>query len=53
VVKRIEFDLHYIDHYSLWLDLKIFLKTIKVVLLREGIVLDRNPDQVDDLMKQG
>jgi undecaprenyl phosphate N,N'-diacetylbacillosamine 1-phosphate transferase len=50
--KRIEYDLQYIENYSLWLDIKILLKTIKVVLLREGIVLDRNPDEVDDLGKQ-
>ena len=47
--KRIFYDLEYIDKYSLWLDFKIFLKTIKVVLYREGISLDRNPQQVDDL----
>ncbi len=50
--KRIEYDLQYIEHYSLWLDLKILFRTVKVVLLREGIVLDRNPEQVDDLRKQ-
>ncbi len=47
--KRIEYDIEYIENYSLWLDLKILLKTIKVVFLREGIVLDRNPQDVDDL----
>jgi len=50
--KRIEYDLQYIEHYSLWLDLNILFRTVKVVLLREGIVLDRNPEQVDDLRKQ-
>ncbi|MBF0485066.1 MAG: sugar transferase [Candidatus Omnitrophica bacterium] len=29
-------DLEYIDHWSLWLDVKILLKTIPVVLLRVG-----------------
>ncbi len=47
--KRIEYDIWYVENYSLWLDLKIFLKTIKVVLTREGIKLDRNPEEVDDL----
>ena len=47
--RRIEYDLQYIKEYSLWLDIKILVKTFKVALLREGIVLDRNPDQVDDL----
>jgi lipopolysaccharide/colanic/teichoic acid biosynthesis glycosyltransferase len=47
--KRIEYDNEYIDDYSIWLDLWILLRTVKVVLLREGIVLDRNPEAVDDL----
>lgn len=47
--QRIEHDLWYIENYSLCLDLKILTKTIKVVVLREGIVLDRNPEEVDDL----
>ena len=47
--KRIEYDIEYIENYSWWLDAKILFRTVKVVLLREGIVLDRNPEQVDDL----
>jgi lipopolysaccharide/colanic/teichoic acid biosynthesis glycosyltransferase len=47
--RRISYDLEYIKNYSLLLDVKILFKTVKVVLLREGIVLDRNPGQVDDL----
>jgi lipopolysaccharide/colanic/teichoic acid biosynthesis glycosyltransferase len=49
--KRIELDLHYIDHYSLLLDMIILLKTIWVVILRKDIVIDRNPGEVDDLAK--
>ena len=29
-------DLEYIDNWSLWLDLKILLRTIPAVLSREG-----------------
>ena len=29
-------DLSYIKNWSVWLDIKIFLKTIKVVLVKEG-----------------
>jgi len=47
--KRIEYDLEYVERYSLLLDLAILLKTAKVVLFREGISLDRNAAQVDDL----
>ena len=49
--RRIEYDIEYIENYSLILDLKILLRTVGVVLFRKGIVIDRNPDQVDDLMK--
>ena len=47
--RRIKYDLEYIGRYSFLLDIKIILKTIKVVLKRDGISLDRNPGQVDDL----
>lgn len=49
--RRIQYDIEYIENYSLWLDLKILWRTVFVVLLRRGIVIDRNADQVDDLMK--
>ncbi len=35
--KRIEYDVWYVENYSLWLDFKILLKTFKVALLREGL----------------
>jgi lipopolysaccharide/colanic/teichoic acid biosynthesis glycosyltransferase len=31
-----ELDLHYIDHWSLWLDLKVIAKTIPAVLKGVG-----------------
>ena len=34
--ERIALELYYIDHCSLWLDIKIFFKTIFSVLMREG-----------------
>jgi undecaprenyl phosphate N,N'-diacetylbacillosamine 1-phosphate transferase len=34
---RIIMDIWYIDHWSLWLDLKIMLKTIRTVFCGEGI----------------
>ncbi len=37
-VKRIELDIWYIDHWSLWLDIKILLRTLWCVLVtREGL----------------
>lgn len=50
--RRLQYDLEYVENHSLWLDFKILLKTVRVVLLREGIVLDRNPEFVDDLPKK-
>ena len=36
--KRIQMDIWYIDHWSIWLDLKILFKTIWVVIFtREGV----------------
>jgi lipopolysaccharide/colanic/teichoic acid biosynthesis glycosyltransferase len=33
---RVSLDLYYIDHWSLWLDLKILLKTIGVLTSRDN-----------------
>ena len=34
--ERVKLELYYIDHCSLWMDIKCFFKTIKVVLLGKG-----------------
>ncbi|SKA96438.1 exopolysaccharide biosynthesis polyprenyl glycosylphosphotransferase [Caloramator quimbayensis] len=34
--QTIEYDVKYVKNFSLWLDFKIFLKTFKVVFMREG-----------------
>ncbi len=38
--ERIKYDVWYIDNYSLWLDFKIMLETIGVVLGGEGVYTD-------------
>jgi lipopolysaccharide/colanic/teichoic acid biosynthesis glycosyltransferase/glycosyltransferase involved in cell wall biosynthesis len=35
--ERLQLDVWYVDHRSLWLDLKILLKTVLIVFRREGI----------------
>ncbi len=35
--EKFEKDIYYVDHISLWLDIKILFKTVSVVLKREGI----------------
>lgn len=35
--EKFELDVWYIDHWSLWLDIKILLMTVKKVFVREGI----------------
>jgi len=47
--KRIKYDVFYIRHYSLLLDFKIMLATASYLVTGQGIVLDRNPSDVDDL----
>jgi lipopolysaccharide/colanic/teichoic acid biosynthesis glycosyltransferase len=46
--KRITLDLWYIDHFSLWLDLKILLRSVLVVLRRTGLRQDQSIDTVYD-----
>jgi lipopolysaccharide/colanic/teichoic acid biosynthesis glycosyltransferase len=47
--RRLEFDVQYCQQWSLLLDLRILVRTLRVVLLQQGIATDRNPDEVDDL----
>lgn len=35
--RRIELDVWYVDHWSLWLDLKIFFRAFSVLVRREGV----------------
>jgi lipopolysaccharide/colanic/teichoic acid biosynthesis glycosyltransferase len=35
--KRLELDIFYVANFSLWLDLLILLRTIPVVLRKEGV----------------
>ncbi|NLO16724.1 MAG: sugar transferase, partial [Arcobacter butzleri] len=35
--QKLMYDLYYIKHYSIWLDIKIIFKTIMVVLGKEGV----------------
>lgn len=46
--KKFEYDVWYVDHLSMWLDLKIVFMTIKNVLCREDIGEDQY-DETDDL----
>ena len=47
--QRLLLDLSYVTNFSLALDLRILVKTWRVVVRQQGIVLDRNSNEVDDL----
>jgi lipopolysaccharide/colanic/teichoic acid biosynthesis glycosyltransferase len=47
--KRVELDNWYIDHWSLWLDLRILLRTLPLVAKATGVRFDAEPGEVDDL----
>jgi lipopolysaccharide/colanic/teichoic acid biosynthesis glycosyltransferase len=47
--RRVELDNRYIDNWSLWLDLRIMLRTIPSILTSEGVRLDQSAEEVDDL----
>tara|TARA_Y100000589_G_C27164891_1_gene634327 strand:- start:494 stop:997 length:504 start_codon:yes stop_codon:yes gene_type:complete len=34
---RLDYDIYYVENFSIWLDMKIFIKTFKVLLNQEGI----------------
>ena len=38
--ERLKMDVWYVDHRTFWLDLIIILKTVRMVLLREGVTTD-------------
>ena len=38
--ERFKLDVWYVDNYSFWLDIKILFKTVKKVLIRDGISAD-------------
>jgi undecaprenyl phosphate N,N'-diacetylbacillosamine 1-phosphate transferase len=48
--QRIKLDVWYVENWSLWLDFKIILKTIKVVVKKEGLYGARGIN--DDFMPQ-
>jgi lipopolysaccharide/colanic/teichoic acid biosynthesis glycosyltransferase len=47
--KRLELDVWYVDHFSLGLDLRILLMTVREVLLRRGSLPGQDIDEIDDL----
>jgi lipopolysaccharide/colanic/teichoic acid biosynthesis glycosyltransferase len=40
--KKFQLDLWYIDHWSLWLDMRILLQTVIKIVSREGVDEDQN-----------
>jgi lipopolysaccharide/colanic/teichoic acid biosynthesis glycosyltransferase len=38
--KRFKMDVWYVDHHSLWLDIKIIAKTLRIVLTKKGVSPD-------------
>jgi len=49
--ERIELDVWYVEHYSFWLDIKILIKTVAVVLLRHGGTAKEDRKEADPFMK--
>ncbi|MCP1198056.1 sugar transferase [Notoacmeibacter sp. MSK16QG-6] len=47
--RRFHYDLIYVRHNSIALDLWIFWRTLKIVVVGDGVAHDRNSGQVDDI----
>jgi len=45
--KKFEYDVYYVDNISIWLDVRIFFKTIKNVFLRENV--GRGAEEMNDV----
>lgn len=43
--ERINLDVWYVDHWSIWLDIATLLRTIPVVLRKEGVYASHSPQQ--------
>ena len=46
---RLELDVWYVDHWSLWLDVAILMRTLGYVLRSRGVRLEQTLDEVDDI----
>lgn len=56
--EKIEYDVKYIDNFSLWLDIKILFKTVAVIFKSEGIeftkydsIADKSPEKEGAVVK--
>jgi len=49
--ERIELDVWYVEHYSFWLDIKILIRTVTVVLFRRGGTARADRKEADPFMK--
>jgi lipopolysaccharide/colanic/teichoic acid biosynthesis glycosyltransferase len=47
--ERLKLDTRYVDHWSLWLDVKILARTIINVLCSSGVKLEQPLEEVDDV----
>ena len=46
---RLKLDVWYVDHWSLWLDIKIIARTVGCVLRSSGVKLEQPLDEMDDI----
>jgi sugar transferase EpsL len=48
--KRLKLDLWYVDHWSLWLDVKILARTLLDVFRSSGVRLGQPLAEIDDIL---
>jgi sugar transferase EpsL len=47
--ERLKLDLWYVDHWSMWLDIKILARTLVNVLRSSGVKLEQSLTEIDDI----
>lgn len=50
--ERLQYDVWYVDHWSLWLDFKTVLLTVPAVICRKGVVTGRELSDMYDLCRK-
>jgi len=54
IKEKIELDIYYVDHLSLWMDIKVIIGTVKSVLSKQGAELSKSgiKNELEELKEQ-
>ena len=50
-IEKLRYDLYYLKHYSIWLDIKVLVETITMIFTRSSMVQDQTHEVPHDQMR--